>query len=81
MPAAAGRTPVDDFIERAPDAKPAPPEPERTRWQRGNKTQITFSLDPDLLERIDRSARKQSLSRAAWLIVASNERLDREAGR
>ena len=31
------------FIAGAPDAKPV-------RWQRGNKTQITLSISPELLE-------------------------------
>ncbi|MBV8705216.1 MAG: hypothetical protein JO118_16065 [Acetobacteraceae bacterium] len=31
------------FIAKAPDAKPG------GRWQRGNKTQITVSIAPELL--------------------------------
>lgn len=60
------------FIEQAPDAKPAP------RWQRGSKTQITFSLDPELLDRIDAAARRRHLSRAALLTLWAVERLDQE---
>lgn len=62
----------DAFIGKAPDAKPA-------RWQRGTKTQFTFSIAPELLERIDEIARRQHLSRAALLTVWINDRLKQEA--
>lgn len=62
------------FIDQAPDAKPA------ARWQRGAKTQVTWSLDPELLERLDAVARKRYLSRAALLTVWVREALEREAG-
>lgn len=60
------------FIAKAPDAKPA-------RWQRGNKTQFTFSIAPELLERIDEIAHRQHLSRAALLTVWINDRLKQES--
>lgn len=62
------------FIDQAPDTKPA------TRWQRGAKTQVTWSLDPELLDRLDTVARKRYLSRAALLTVWVREALEREAG-
>ncbi len=62
------------FIESAPDAKPV------ARWQRGAKTQVTWSLDPELLERIDAVARKRYLSRAALLTTWVREGLERDAG-
>ena len=62
------------FIEQAPDAKPA------ARWQRGAKTQVTWSLDPELLERLDAVARRRYLSRAALLTVWVQEALERDAG-
>ena len=62
----------DRFINKAPDAKPA-------RWQRGNKTQFTFSIAPELLERIDAIAQRKHLSRAALLTVWINDRLDQES--
>ena len=62
------------FIEQAPDAKPA------ARWQRGAKTQVTWSLDPELLERLDTVARRRYLSRAALLTVWVQEALERDAG-
>jgi hypothetical protein len=42
----------ESFIAKAPDAaKPA-------RWQRGNKTQITLSIAPELLEQVDEIAHR-----------------------
>lgn len=63
---------ADVFIEQAPDAKPA------ARWQRGSKTQITFSVDPDLLERIDAAARRRHINRAALLSLWATEKLAQE---
>jgi hypothetical protein len=73
-PATKTKAAADAFIEQAPDAKP-------TRWQRGTKTQITFSVDPGLLERIDEVAKRKYLSRAALMTLWLNERLEQEAER
>jgi len=54
---------ADAVIEAAPDAKPA-------RWQRGTKTQITVSLSPRLLERLDEAASQKDLNRSALLTLA-----------
>ena len=62
------------FIAKAPDATPA-------RWQRGNKTQITLSIAPELLEQVDEIARRKHLSRAALLTVWINDRLEQEQRR
>jgi hypothetical protein len=58
----------NSFVAAAPDAK-------ATRWQRGNRTQITLSIAPELLEQVDILARAQHLSRAALLTVWINDRL------
>ena len=60
-----------DFIEQAPDTKPV-------RWQRGSKTQVTWSVDPELLERVDQVARQRYLSRAALLTTWVLEGLERD---
>lgn len=67
------RDPAAKFIAGAPDEKPA------ERWQRGNKTQITLSISPDLLEQVDAAARRRHLSRAAMLTVWIGDALAREA--
>jgi hypothetical protein len=59
------------FVNAAPDAKPA-------RWQRGNKTQITLSISPELLEQVDAVANRKHLSRAALLTVWINNQLEQE---
>jgi hypothetical protein len=61
-----------EFIAAAPDVKPE-------RWQRGNKTQITLSISPRLLERVDEVARRKEVSRAALLTFWIGDALDREA--
>lgn len=63
---------ADSFVAGAPDAK-------ATRWQRGTKTQITLSIAPELLERIDEVARRKYVSRAALVALWLNDRLEQEA--
>jgi hypothetical protein len=48
------------------------------RWIRGSKTQITVTIAPELLKRIDAVARRDSLSRSALFTVWANEALRRE---
>jgi hypothetical protein len=60
------------FIAKAADTRPE-------RWQRGNKTQITLSIAPDLLAQVDDAARRRHLSRAALLTVWIGDALQREA--
>jgi hypothetical protein len=62
----------DAFMGGAPDAK-------QGRWQRGNKVQITLSIAPELLERVDAIAHRKHLSRAALLTVWIGDALEREA--
>jgi len=59
------------FIAGAPGGK-------RERWQRGNKTQITLSIAPELLERVDAAARERHVSRAALLTLWIGDALRRE---
>jgi hypothetical protein len=49
------------------------------RWVRGNRTQITLSIAPDLLRQVDAIARRENLSRAALLTVWINEQLRRDS--
>jgi hypothetical protein len=49
------------------------------RWQRGNRTQITLSIAPRLLERLDAAAREREVSRAALVALWLREKLDQEA--
>ena len=62
---------VQAVIEGGDDAK-------RARWQRGAKTQITFSVDPDLLDQIDAAARRRHINRAALLSMWAVEKLAEE---
>jgi hypothetical protein len=64
--------PAAQFIAKAPDAKPE-------RWQRGNKTQITLTITPRLLERVDEVAARKEISRAALLTLWIGDGLAKEA--
>lgn len=63
---------VEAFIAAAPDAKPA-------RFLRGKKTQITLTLSPNLLDRVDEVARKKEISRAALITLWIGDGLTKEA--
>jgi hypothetical protein len=60
------------FIARTADVHPE-------RWQRGNKTQITLSISPGLLKRVDEVARQKEVSRAALLTIWIGDALARGA--
>jgi hypothetical protein len=61
------------FIARAEGGKPA-----AARWVRGNRTQITLSIAPELLMQVDAIAQRKHLSRAALLTVWLGERVQQE---
>lgn len=54
----------DEFIDSAPDALG------RKGVKRGKKEQITLTLSPDLLEKVDVLARRMGQSRAAMINLA-----------
>lgn len=61
------------FIAKAEGGKQA------TRWVRGNRTQITLSIAPELLSQVDAIAQRKHLSRAALLTVWLGEKVEQEA--
>jgi hypothetical protein len=65
--------PGEKFIAKAEGGEHA------VRWVRGNRTQITLSIAPDLLRQVDAIARREHLNRAALLTVWINEQLRRDA--
>lgn len=72
-------TPVD--TEREAEAfisgagKPAPALVDEPRRQ--NKKPTPIRIDPDLLERIDRAAKRMGISRSAFIVSSVAERLER----
>jgi len=50
-------------------------------WVRGNRTQITLSIAPDLLRHVDTIAQRTHLSRAALLTVRLGEKVEQENDR
>jgi hypothetical protein len=70
----AGRKPDpgERFIAGAPDAK-------RQRWQKGTKTQITFTVAPEVVDQLDAVASRRHVSRSALMTMWLVERLEQEA--
>ena len=56
---------VDDFIAGAPDSKTSV-----KGVRKGNKQQISLTITPDLLEKVDALASKMGQSRAAVINMA-----------
>ena len=55
---------VDEFVDAAPDA------PARKGVKRGKKEQITLTLAPEMLLRVDALAKRMGQSRAAVINLA-----------
>jgi hypothetical protein len=55
---------IDEFVAAAPDA------PLRKGVRRGKKEQITLTLAPELLEKVDGLAKRMGQSRAAVINLA-----------
>ena len=64
--------PGEKFIAKAEGGEHA------VRWVRGNRTQITLSIAPDLLRQVDAIAQRKHLSRAALLTVWLGEKVQQE---
>jgi hypothetical protein len=60
------------FIAGAPDGR-------RQRWQKGNKTQITFTVAPAVVDQLDAVCERLHVSRSALMTMWLMERLEREA--
>lgn len=44
----------------------------------GTKERVNLTMDPDLVEQVDRAAKSDSRSRSNWVEVACREKLERE---
>lgn len=62
---------AEAFIAGAPEAK-------HTRWQRGSKTQITFTIAPALVDKLDAAAERRHVSRSALMTMWLVDRLAQE---
>lgn len=51
------------------------------RWVRGNRTQITLSIAPELLAQVDAIAQRKHLSRAALMTVWLGEKVEQDEER
>ena len=69
----AKRSKSDEFVQAAPDAKPA-------RTMRRRKARISLTLRPELIDQVDALARREDRSRA-WMIGHLLEKAIAEAMR
>ena len=65
---------VDQFIAAAPDAGTKPVE--RKGVTRGRREQITHTLPPELLAKIDAQATSRGMTRAGFINFAISRALD-----
>ena len=63
---------VDNFIAAAPDSGPAPCK----GVTRGKREQITHTLPPELLTKIDAQAKKRGMTRAGFINFSISRALD-----
>ncbi|HAV1871859.1 TPA: CopG family transcriptional regulator [Enterobacter hormaechei subsp. steigerwaltii] len=63
---------LDKFINAAPDAR----QPAKKGVAKGKKQQITITMDPELIERIDEAAAENGQSRAAFINMSCINVLD-----
>ena len=63
---------LEKFINSAPDAK----QPVKKGVVKGKKQQITITMDPELIERIDEAAAENGQSRAAFINMSCINILD-----
>ena len=61
---------ADKFIAGAPDASAVPPESYNKGIRKGNKRQISLTIAPDLLRKVDEAAKKTGQGRASIINMA-----------
>jgi hypothetical protein len=61
---------ADAFIQGAPDAGNAAPAPYEKGIPKGNKRQITLTISPELLRKVDEVAKRTGQARAAVINLA-----------
>lgn len=61
---------VDDFVAGAPDAGATTSPDYEKGIKKGNKRQITLTIAPDLLRRVDEAAQRTGQGRAAIINMA-----------
>lgn len=67
---------VDSFISGAPDAQHSDTPKKPKYVKKGNKLQITLTISPSILERVDALAEKLGQSRAAVINLAIYQGLE-----
>jgi len=80
------RKSADELISVAPDAgrkasaAAVEGKPARRRVIRGRKEQLTLTIAPDTVDRVDAAAAKLGLTRTAWITLAINLQLTAAGG-
>lgn len=73
---------ADDFVQGAPDARQAAPVSQGHSYEKGiakgNKRQITLTITPELLRKVDEVAKRTGQARAAVINLAIFRALEGE---
>ncbi len=73
-------TTAEAFIQGAPDATAEAPTTSRGVMQ-GKQRQVTFAMPPELLDRVEETARKLSLTRSGFIKLALTRAVEAEGER
>jgi Ribbon-helix-helix protein, copG family len=71
---------AEAFIQGAPDATAEEPPVSRGVIQ-GKQRQVTFAMPPELLDKLEKNARKLSLTRSAFIKLALTRAIEAEENR
>jgi hypothetical protein len=71
------KTSVDQFISNAPDAGNTLIKPERKRVMKGHREQITLTMPPDLLAKVENMARSLGQTRAGFINMAVHRAVEK----
>lgn len=72
------RSAVDAFLGAAPDSQSSAETPTRRGVKRGRREQITITLPPSVLARIDARAKQLGISRAGLIVQSTVRALENE---
>ena len=71
---------AEHFIQGAPDAPSLFSDPPAAqRVMQGRQRQVSFAMPPELLAKVDETARKLSLTRAGFMKLALTRAVDAES--
>lgn len=66
------------YIQGAPDAAASTSDEYEKGVKKGNRRQVTITMAPDLLRRVDEAAKRSGMSRNAVISMATHRMLEEE---